>query len=260
MPEAARTNRPAVLVTGGAHRIGKAIASAFGATGWHVLIHYRSSEQAAQALADSLPFATAHRCDLTDAADCQRMAGEITASFPTWRTCINSAALFEPDSGSKLDTNVFDMAMSTNARGSALLTQAFLKQTVAGARRCVIQLTDQKIVNPNPDFFSYTMSKQAVAGMVPMLAKYHADDQVRIYGLAPGAILPSHDQTESETKISHRLNLLRRQTMAREIAEGCLFLTTGSLSSGQTLYIDSGQHLLNQARDVIYLARERASA
>ena len=78
--------------------------------------------------------------------------------------------------------------------------------------------------------------------------------------LAPGAILASHDQSEEETEISHRMNLLGRKTGPDEVAEATLFLAQGHLASGQTLYVDSGQHLLAQPRDVIYLAREEQPA
>ena len=90
-----------------------------------------------------------------------------------------------------------------------------------------------------------------------MLAKhYAADASARIYGIAPGAILASHDQTEDETDVSHLLNLLGRKTGPEEIVQAAQFLVTGALKSGSTLYIDSGQHLMDQPRDVIYLARE----
>ena len=75
-----------------------------------------------------------------------------------------------------------------------------------------------------------------------------------------GAILPSHDQGEDEIERSHVLNLLGRKTDAQEIADAALFLAAGHLANGETLYVDSGQHLLNQQRDVIYLARESAAS
>jgi NAD(P)-dependent dehydrogenase (short-subunit alcohol dehydrogenase family) len=124
--------------------------------------------------------------------------------------------------------------------------------------RTVIHITDMKIENTNPDFFSYTMSKHALAATIGMLAKGFGDERVRIYGLAPGAVLASHDQREEETDISHRMNLLRRKTGADEIADAALFLGHGALASGQSLFVDSGQHLLDQPRDVIWLAREQA--
>ena len=103
------------------------------------------------------------------------------------------------------------------------------------------------------------MSKHALASTVPMLSKARRDPRDRVYGLAPGAILPSHDQSPAEAEVSHRLNLLRRKTAPDEVADAALFLSHGWLASGQTLFIDSGQHLLDQPRDVIYLAREGQS-
>jgi NAD(P)-dependent dehydrogenase (short-subunit alcohol dehydrogenase family) len=97
------------------------------------------------------------------------------------------------------------------------------------------------------------MSKHALAATVPMLAMAAAPAD-RIYALAPGAILPSHDQAEEEAEKSHRLNLLGRRTGVDEVAEAAWFLATGPLASGQTLFVDSGQHLLAQPRDVMYLA------
>ena len=138
------------------------------------------------------------------------------------------------------------------------MAQAYLLQARSAAGRRVIQLTDQKLANPNPDFFSYTMSKHAAAAAATMMAMAAAPED-RVYALAPGAILPSHDQAPEEAEVSHRLNLLKRRTGVEEVAEAAFFLATGPLASGQTLFVDSGQHLLAQARDVMYLAREETS-
>jgi enoyl-[acyl-carrier-protein] reductase (NADH) len=135
------------------------------------------------------------------------------------------------------------------------MAQSFLRLARSKAGRRVIDLTDQKLANPNPDFFSYTMSKNALAATVPMMAMA-ADPADRVYALAPGAILPSHDQSAAESEISHRMNLLRRRTNIDEVADSAWFLATGPLASGQTLFVDSGQHLLSQPRDVMFLARE----
>ena len=72
----------------------------------------------------------------------------------------------------------------------------------------------------------------------------------------PGAMLPSFDQAEHEHETSGRMNLLRRLTMPGELADAALWLADGWLASGETLFIDSGQHLLAQPRDVLYLARQ----
>ena len=259
-------SRPAVLVTGGARRIGAAIARRFGAADWHVVIHCCRSFAEAQALAGELPSAEVVRCDLADGGAALAMIESLAARLEDWRALVNSASVFRPDDVAGLDVGIHWEAMQVNAATPAMMAQAYLRLARSPAGRRVIQLTDQKLANPNPDFFSYTMSKHAVAGAVPMLAMHAlsraegaAAPADRIYALAPGAILASHDQAEAEAEVSHRLNLLARRTGAEEVAEAAWFLATGPLASGQTLFVDSGQHLLAQPRDVMYLAREEAS-
>ena len=263
MTAAAPRTLPAVLVTGGARRIGAVIARAFGAAGWHVVIHYGRSADEAEALAAELPSAVAIHCDLADGDAAEDMVERLASHLPDWRVLVNCASVFDNDPAMRLDGDTFRRAIRVNAEAPARMAQAFLANARADGGRRVIQVTDQKIANPNPDFFSYTLSKHAIAAAVPMLAQSRtnggaAQPDDRVYALAPGAILPSHDQTEAETEASHRLNLLGRRTGADEIAAACLWLAEGWLASGETLYVDSGQHLLAQPRDVIYLAREAA--
>jgi NAD(P)-dependent dehydrogenase (short-subunit alcohol dehydrogenase family) len=247
---------PAVLVTGGAQRIGAAISRRFAAAGWHVVIHCHRSIAAAEALAAELPSAEVARCDLADAGAAMAMIEDLAERLGNWRALVNSASVFRPDDVAQLDLGTNWEALQVNAATPAMIAQAYLRLARSAAGRRVIQVTDQKLANPNPDFFSYTMSKHALAATIPMLAMAAAPED-RIYGLAPGAILASHEQSEADADATHRLNLLGRRTGADEVADGAFFLATGPLTSGQTLFIDSGQHLLAQPRDVMYLAPGR---
>lgn len=252
--------RPAILVTGGAKRIGAAIVRRFAEAGWHVVIHYGRSREEAEDLAAELPSAETIGCDLSDTPAATTMIDALASRLDDWRVLVNSASVFEIDDVRGLDPETNTRVMAINARTPAALAQRFLAVARANGGRRAIHITDQKLRNPNPDFFSYTMSKHALASTVGMLSKALSDPRDRVYGLAPGAILPSHDQTEAEAEKSHRLNLLHRKTGPNEVADGALFLAHGWLASGQTLYVDSGQHLLDQDRDIIYLAREGATA
>lgn len=247
---------PAVLVTGGARRIGAAISRAFGDAGWHVVIHFRRSRAEAQALASELPSAQALQCDLSDDDAAVGFIGELAGRLENWPCLVNCASAFERDDARRIDPAISRRAMQVNAITPARMSQAYLALARAAGGRRVIQVTDQKLANTNPDFFSYTMSKHALASTTRMLAMGAAGPGDRIYGLAPGAILPSHDQSRPDAERSHRLNLLGRRTSAEEVAQTALFLAGGHLASGQTLYVDSGQHLLRQKRDVMFLARE----
>lgn len=247
--------RPAALVTGGARRIGEAIVRRFAAEGWHVVIHCHTATREAAELASVLSSAEVVTCDLADMLGAVAMIERLAARLEDWRVLVNSASVFRPDAASALDPATFAEAMQVNAAAPAAMAQAFLRSARSQAGRRVIDLTDQKLANPNPDFFSYTASKHALAATVPMMAMA-ADRADRIYALAPGAILASHDQSPAETESSHRMNLLARRTGADEVGDATWFLATGPLASGQTLFVDSGQHLLSQPRDVMFLARE----
>jgi len=246
--------RPAILITGGAKRIGAQIAHRFGAAGWHVIIHYGQSREAAQTLAAQLPSAETIACDLADPAAAVAMIEALAPRLPDWRLLVNSAAVFRYDDARALDPATLHEALTVNAETPTRMAQAFLAHAKPPHGRRVIAITDMKLANPNPDFFSYTMAKHALAATVPMLAMAAAP-QDRIYAIAPGAMLPSFDQHPHEHETSGRMNLLARLTDPSEIADAALFLSAGWLASGQTLFIDSGQHLLAQPRDVLYLAR-----
>ena len=236
-----------------------AFEGSFADAGWHTIIHYKSSAEPAEALAATLPSAEIVACDLNDGARAEAMIEELAKRVPDWRCLVNSASVFDYDTATRLDPETAAYAMQVNAVSPARMAQAYLRSATSSSTRCVVQITDMKLANPNPDFFSYTMSKHALAATIAMLAKHYADDaNARIYGLAPGAILASHDQTEDETQVSHLLNLLGRKTGQAEIVDAVQTLASGALKSGSTLYIDSGQHLMDQPRDVIYLARAMA--
>ncbi|MBX9642976.1 MAG: SDR family oxidoreductase [Novosphingobium sp.] len=248
--------RPAVLITGAARRIGAVLARRFGAAGWHVVLHAGHSVSAAEDISATLPSAEVVACNLIDGAVALDMVEDLAARLDDWRVLINCAAVFKPDSADALNPAVFAEAMRVNAETPTRMAQAFLADARAKGGKRVIHFLDMKIANPNPDFFSYTMAKHALASTVKMLAMAQSDPATRVYGLAPGAMLPSHDQVSEEHEISGRMNLLQRLTDPEELADAALFMAQGWLASGETLFVDSGQHLLAQPRDVLYLARQ----
>ena len=247
---------PAVLITGAARRIGEVLARAFGQAGWHVVIHVGHSPDAAHSLAAQLASAEVLQCDLLDGDAALAMIDQLAGRLQDWRMLINCAAVFNLDTAAAIDPAVFAEAMTVNAATPTRMAQAFLAKAQARGGRRVIQFLDQKLLNPNPDFFSYTMAKHAFAAGVTMLAMAQERAEDRVYGLAPGAMLPSFDQAEQEHQASGRMNLLARLTDPGELADAALFLSEGWLASGETVFVDSGQHLLSQPRDVLFLARQ----
>ena len=248
--------RPAVLITGAAKRIGAVLARRFADSGWHVVIHAGHSPALAREFAATLPSAEVVEADLVEREAALAMIAEVAARLPNWRVLVNSAAVFKPDTAQAIQPEIFAEAIRVNAETPTAMAQAFLAQAKSQGGKRVIQFLDQKLINTNPDFFSYTMAKHAFASTVRMLAMAQDDPATRIYGLAPGAMLPSFDQVEEEHEISGRMNLLQRLTDPAELAQAALFMAQGWLASGETIYVDSGQHLLSQPRDVLFLARE----
>lgn len=252
----AQSPRPQVLITGAARRIGAVLARRFAADGWHVVIHAGHSAAQARELAATLPSAEVVEADLLDLDAALAMIADLSARLDDWRVLINCAAVFRPDTAEAIDPAIFAEAIRVNAETPTAMAQAFLNKARARGGKRVIQFLDQKLLNLNPDFFSYTMAKHAFASTVRMLAMAAPDPATRVYGLAPGAMMPSWDQAAEEHELSGRMNLLKRLTDPEELADAALFMARGWLASGETIYVDSGQHLLSQPRDVLYLARE----
>lgn len=253
------SDRPAILVTGAAKRLGAAIARRFGAAGWHVVIHHLASHDEAEALAAQLPSAEVVSFDLADTAAIEAETAELAARCPGWRALMLNASRFEPDWPQAPDWDVLDRALAANFIGNVRLAERFLTLTDPAPGRNVVAVLDQKLWNLNPDFASYTASKAALASWIAMLAMTSPAAGDRVFGLAPGLSQPSHDQTEAEFATSSVMNLLQRPTGLDEIAEAAHFLVTGPLASGSILKVDSGQHLVRQTRDVMYRIREAAA-
>jgi len=247
--------RRAVLVTGGALRVGAAIVRQFVAEYRPVIIHYRSADTAARALQTEIQRAggVAHVLG-ADLADPVAVTGLIPAALklaPDLGVLVNSASLFEADTALDPWTDGWLASAAVNALAPSRLAAALHAATTGAV---VIHILDQKLANPNPDYFSYTASKAALAEAARMQAMAFGD-RTRVICLAPGLMLPSGDQTDEEYARSATMNLLRRRTRPEDLAEAAALAVSGALASGETLYVDGGQHLTPQSRDVMFLVR-----
>jgi NAD(P)-dependent dehydrogenase (short-subunit alcohol dehydrogenase family) len=124
-----------------------------------------------------------------------------------------------------------------------------------GQTGCVINLLDQKLWNPNPDYLSYTLSKAALEAANTLLAQALAP-RVRVCGVAPGVTLPSGPMNEDEFAKAHRLTPLQRSSTGADIARAVRFLLESPAITGTTLLVDGGQHLSPQARDVMFMTKD----
>lgn len=230
------------------------MAELFGAAGWHIVIHHLHSEEEAESLLASVPSGEIVCFDVADREAVAAHLADLASRLGDWRALVNCASVFEFDDAERIDPDVFGHAMRVNAEAPVMMAQQYFALAHAQSGRRAINVLDQKLANLNPDFFSYTMAKAALQAATGMLAMA-VDGDDRVYGLHPGAMLPSFDQADAEHERSGRMNLLNRLTTPGELADAALFLATGALANGETIYVDSGQHLMNQNRDVLFLAR-----
>ncbi len=178
-----------VLVTGGGKRLGACIARACAAAGWRVVIHYGRSADDAQALAGELGGAVVQG-DLSDPSQAAALfARARAAAGGPIAALVNSASAFEFDRPEAIDADLAARLHATNAVTPAMLASALAAQDDV-AEGAVVNLLDQKLANPNPDFFSYSLSKYALAGATTMLAQA-LSPRVRVNAVAPGITLPS---------------------------------------------------------------------
>ncbi len=239
------------IVTGGAKRIGAAIVRALAEDGWHVLIHCNRSVSEAEGLAAELGNAGIVSVDLAEPGAATRIFKAL-AGLPPPRLLVNNASIFVYDSVDSFTAEEWDAHQSVNLRAPALLSQAFA-QAIGEEGGLIVNLQDAKLDQPNPDFFSYTISKMGLAGLTELTARAYAARGVRVCGIAPSVTLVSGPQSRENFDQVHRLNALRRGVHVSHIVAALRFIIATPTLTGQTIKLDGGQRFLSLARDVQFL-------
>jgi NAD(P)-dependent dehydrogenase (short-subunit alcohol dehydrogenase family) len=252
--------RPVALVTGGAHRLGREIALELAAQGWDVALHYRNSQAQAHDTVQELHAlgadARAFAADLADEGACRALVPAVLGHFGRLRAVVNNASLFEYDDVHSFGHAQMDRHWRSNVAPAVLLAQALHSHLDgAAATGCVVNLLDQKLWNPNPDYLSYTLSKAALEAANTLLAQALAP-RLRVCGVAPGVTLPSGPMDQAGFAAAHRLTPLQRSSTGPDIARAVRFLLESPAITGTTLLVDGGQHLSAQSRDVMFLAKD----
>jgi NAD(P)-dependent dehydrogenase (short-subunit alcohol dehydrogenase family) len=244
---------PVVLVTGAAKRLGREIALTLARAGWRVAVHYRGSEQdAIDTIAACAIFTKgcAHfQADLASEEATRSLVPQVVAQMGQLDAVVNCAARFEHDEAANFSYAALQDHLLTNTGAPILLAQALHAHVVQRAGRgVVINLLDQKLWNPNPDFLSYTLSKAALEAANTLLAIALAP-QVRVVGVAPGLTLTSHMLSDAKFKALHALSPLGRSSTPEDVCATVLFALTNQSITGTTLLVDGGQHLMKFERD-----------
>jgi NAD(P)-dependent dehydrogenase (short-subunit alcohol dehydrogenase family) len=236
------------IVTGGARRIGAALARALADDGWHLLIHCNRSIDEAEALAAELGNAKVVRAELADAGAAQRIFGALEG-LPKAELLVNNASLFAFDAADDFSAEQWDLHQAVNLRAPALLSQAFARLVGGGL---IVNMLDAKLSQPNTDFFSYTVSKFGLAGLTELAARAFAP-RVRVCGIAPAVTLVSGEQSGDNFDAVHSLNALGRGVEVAEIVAALRFIISTPTLTGQIITLDGGQRFLSLPRDVQFL-------
>ena len=239
---------PLAIVTGGAKRIGAVLVRALAAAGWRVLIHCYGSRGEADALAGEIGGAVV----VADLAEWDAADTVIGAAEGGARLLVNNASRFVYDRLDTFTQAVWDAHMAVNARAPLLLTRAFAAALPEGARGLVVNLLDAKLSALNPDYFSYTVAKQALAGATELAARALAP-RVRVNAVAPAITMTSGPQNRDDFDAVHARNPLQRGVDAEDIARALMFLVASPTITGQTITVDAGARFMGLPRDVAFM-------
>jgi len=233
------------VVTGAGKRVGAEIARALAADGWFVVaqVHHELDDPPAGTIKAV--------ADLTDLSCAETVFGA-ASGLPPVRLLVNNAARFAWDGFGNFDPDEFDGHMAINVRAPVLLTERLVRQH-DGGDGLIVNLLDSKLVAPNPDYLSYTLSKQALAGLTELAARALARRNIRVNGIAPGLMLRSSGQSDANFAAMHARNPLRRGVEGGDIVDAIRYLINAPCVTGQVLVIDSGQRFMTLARDVQFL-------
>ena len=253
-----RTDRPSnVLITGGARRIGAAIARSMAALGCNVAIHHHQSHEDADALVSQLRRgngsgksgvrAIALSADFSESGEAARMFGEAVAELGPIDMLVNNASAFEPDSVFEPDETVWKAHFDLHVKAPSELAAAFAAQGLDEG--LIVNIIDQRVWRPTPKFHSYTLSKSALWAATRTLAQALAPN-VRVNAIGPGPTLPNGRQSQADFSRQVDGLILRRAPALEEFGDTIHWLWRAGSVTGQMIALDGGQHLAWETPDV----------
>lgn len=241
-----KTCHKTALITGAGRRIGRAIALALARDGWHIGVHYRRSRQDAEALVRDIleagSRATALPADLSNLNEVRALIPLCSEALGAPCCLINNASEFQPDTLATTTPQSWHTHLDVNLKAPVFLAQAMARALPPDVDGNVINIIDQRVWKPTPDFFSYTISKAGLWAATRTLAQALAP-RIRVNAIGPGPILQSVHQTEAEFAQEVAGTLLRRGPTAEEIAAAVRFILAAPAMTGQMIALDAGQHL-----------------
>ena len=242
-----------VLVTGAAKRLGRAIALDLAQAGWNVAIHYNGSkadaDSAAQAARAAGVKAEIIQADLSQESQTATLVSRAAAAIGPLTALINSASLFENDDWQSATRKSWDDHIEVNLRAPLLLSQLFAKQLPAGQNGTIINLIDQRVLKPTPQFLSYSVSKAGLYWLTTTLAQGMGPN-IRVNAVGPGPTLKNPRQSDADFDRQRDATILKRGADPADICAAVRYLLDAASVTGQMIAVDGGQHLIWQTPDV----------
>ncbi len=239
------------LVTGAGQRLGRAMALHCAARGFAVAVHYNRSREAAEAVVREIEAmggrAAAVAADLSDSAAVGELVAKAAAALGPVTCLINNASTFENDSIQSMTPESWRLHLAVNAEAPARLAQQMAAALPDGAEGLIVNMLDEAVARPGPSFFTYTISKAALASMTEMLAQA-LGPRIRVNGIAPGLILNSGHPSQEAFEQAHRNTLLGRGPGADAIVRALDYLMDADTVTGEILYVDAGKHLMQSQK------------
>jgi NAD(P)-dependent dehydrogenase (short-subunit alcohol dehydrogenase family) len=236
----------AALVTGGARRIGRALALPLAEAGYAVAVHHHSSHAAAEALVAEIAGAggraVALAADLSDENAVRKLLPDAMAAVGPIGVLVNNASIFENDTVATATRESWDAHLAINLRAPFVLIQDFAARLPAESGGVVVNLLDERVWNLTPYFISYTVSKTGLWTLTRTMALALAP-RIRVNAIGPGPTLPNARQTPEQFLDRCRAMPLRRGTSPREIAAAMRFILDAPAMTGQMIALDGGEHL-----------------
>lgn len=234
------------LVTGAGRRVGRAIALRLADAGWDVAVHYGQSRGEAESAAAEIRArgvrAATVDADLADEAQVESLIDRASAALGPVGLLVNNASLFAPDRLATLTRASWDAHMATNLRAPLVLMQRFAAGLPDVNDGVIVNILDQRVLNPTEDFLSYTVTKTGLWGLTRTLALELAP-RIRVCGIGPGPTLPNVRQDPAAFAAQASSVPLRHAVDPGEIGDAVTFLADARSITGQMIAVDGGQHL-----------------
>ncbi|MDE2183664.1 MAG: SDR family oxidoreductase [Alphaproteobacteria bacterium] len=247
------TDAKTVLITGAAKRLGRAIALDLARHGWAIALHYNSSEKEARATAADAQTAGVKvallKADLSREGETAALVGRAAAELGPLTALVNSASLFENDDWYSVTRESWDAHMETNLRAPFVLAQAFARQVPRDAHGAVVNVIDQRVLKPTPQFFSYSLSKAGLKWLTTTLAQALAP-KVRVNAVGPGPTIINARQSPADFARQREATPLGRGAEPQDVCDAVRYLLEAPAVTGQMIAVDGGQHLIWQTPDV----------